>query len=60
VLDQRKSGKHDIVAGTFLPSLSPDSQEMKECLKDGRIALPGYLQVTPPFANLNVEGKETK
>jgi len=60
VLDQRKSGKHDIVVGTSLPSLNPDSQEMKECLKDGGIPLPGYVQVTPPFASLNAEGKEPK
>ncbi|MGH9773696.1 MAG: hypothetical protein ACRD50_01985 [Candidatus Acidiferrales bacterium] len=56
VLDERKSGKQEIVVGTSLPSLNPDSNEFRACAKTG-VPTVGYVQITPPFSNLNDEKK---
>jgi hypothetical protein len=53
VADQRKSGKCDVVVGYLLPSLNPDSEEMRKCVKDGSVPMYGYVQVTPPFTSLD-------
>lgn len=53
VLHQRQSGKHKIVVGYSLPSITPSPDEMEGCTKDGGVVMTGFVQVTPPFASLD-------
>jgi len=57
VVDQRQAGKHQINVGSFLPSIDPDSYEMRKCAKGGGVLMGGYVEVTRPFATLD-EGKD--
>ena len=53
VLHQRQSGKHKIVVGYSLPSITPSPDEMEDCTKHGGVVMTGYVQITPPFASLD-------
>jgi hypothetical protein len=53
VTDQRQSGKHKIIVGYSLPSLDPNSDDVKSCSKSGGVTMMGYVHITPPFANVD-------
>lgn len=53
VLNQRQAGKHKIVVGYSLPSLTPGAEDVQACAKDGGVLMTGYVEVTAPLSNLN-------